>query len=104
MDFVEKSRLNDFPAVDSQQHYVGTIHFRALRDLMYNPTLGNLVTAGDLVDSDIVAIRPSMPLPEVLERCQQHHLGAISVVDENNHLIGIVEQRDLFRAMHIRQA
>ena len=103
LDFVEKSRLNDFPVVDSQQHYVGTIHFRSLRDLMYNPTLGNLVTAGDLVDSDIVAIRPFMPLPEVLERCQQHHLGAIGVVDENNRLIGIVEQRDLFRAMHIHQ-
>ena len=102
MHFIEVSRLNDFPVIDAQKRYVGMVSFQSIRDLMYSPALTNLVTAADLADMDILPVTPDMSGSRILELFHRHHLSALAVVDDaqTNHLIGIVEQRDVLRAMH----
>ena len=48
MHFVERSRFNHFPVVDEDNVLVGVIHFADLRDILYDPAIRDLITAGDL--------------------------------------------------------
>ena len=102
MHFIEVSRLNDFPVIDAQKRYVGMVSFQSIRDLMYSPALTNLETAADLADMDIFPVTPDTSGSRIMELFHRHHLSALAVVDDaqTNHLIGIVEQLDLLRAMH----
>ena len=105
LHFIERSRFNDFPVADSDSRYVGLVSLSTIQDLMFDPAMAQLVTAGDLADQGIPAVIAEMPLPELLEVFHKHNRGAIAVVDqaETNRLTGIVEQRDVLRALHREQ-
>ncbi|MHC4663273.1 MAG: CBS domain-containing protein [Planctomycetota bacterium] len=106
LHFVERSHLTDFPVVDSEGKYIGIVHFQGIRDMVYDPTLAHLVTAFDLAEHDAPTVTPDTPLEKILDIFHEHNLGAIPVVDdlESNRLAGIVEQRDLLRALHKEMA
>ena len=103
--FVETSRLTDFPVVDAEGHYVGLVQFRNLRDLMYDPGFRPLVTASDLADPSIPAVRGDQTLPDLLRFFNDHGVAAAAVVasESDARLIGVVEERDVLRAMHIER-
>jgi len=63
--------------------------------------LGDLVTAADLADPNTRAVPVSMPLDELLAVFQAGDLGSLPVVDNpgSRRVVGIVEQRDLLRAL-----
>ncbi len=100
--FVEGSWLHDFPVVDPQRRYLGTIHFNSIRDLVYDPTFAYLVTAIDLADETAPVARLDTPLTELLELFSEHNQGALAIIDgpETKKFLGIVEQRDVLRALH----
>jgi len=102
LHFVERSRLNDFPVVDEQGGLVGVIHLSDLRRVIYDPDLRALVTAADLVASDIHLIEPNTPLAEALAAFRNCEARALPVAEsaESRRVIGVVEERDVHRAMH----
>lgn len=112
LHFVEGSRLHDFPVVDAERKYVGLVHFRTLRGLVYDPTLAHLVTAADLADETVPTVHPDRPLAELLELFHRRELSALPVVEQaetagveagtsqRKKLLGVVEQRDLLHALH----
>lgn len=104
LKFVEHSRYNHFPVIDDEDALVGVIHFSDLREMIYDPTLRDLVTAVDMVDPDARVVAMDMPLEELLEVFREEGtLGALPVVPQagGRRLVGIVEQRDLLRALHL---
>ena len=102
LHFVERSRLNDFPVVDERGEFIGVIHFSDLRRVIYDPDLRPLVTAADLVASDTEAIGPDTPLEDALAAFRKCDAAALPVVEsaESRRVIGVVEERDVHRAMH----
>lgn len=102
LSFIERSRFHDFPVVDKNGVYLGVVHFKKIRDHLYNPASANLVTAANLADKDTPVVTPETELDELLQLFHKHGLGELAVVENSatNRLIGLVEQRDLVR--HLR--
>ena len=100
--FVESSRFADFPVVDEHGDLIGVIHFRDIREIIYRPALSDLVTAADLVAADTKPVPPAMPLDDLLDEFRVGHASALPVVEseQSRRVIGVVEQRDVLRALH----
>jgi len=104
LGFVEKSQLSDFPVVDEGGELIGVIHFNELRRVVYDPALRTLVTAADLVASDTDAIEVDAPLDRALAAFRDCDARALPVSDKagSKRIIGVVEERDVLRALHLR--
>ncbi|NQU38295.1 MAG: CBS domain-containing protein [Actinobacteria bacterium] len=69
--------------------FLGVVHFqRLLRELP-----GSLV--GSLLDTDIKTVNPENGLDEVVRYFARYNLVALPVIDENDHLLGVVTVDDV---------
>lgn len=107
LDFVETSRYNHFPVVDSDGAFVGMVHFSDLREMIYDPQMRgpemrNLVTALDLANPTSPSVTLDVPLETLLEVFREADVGSLAVVESEGtrRVVGVVEQRDLLRALH----
>lgn len=102
LHIVEESRFNHFPVVDEHDGLVGVVHFGQLREIVYDPALAALVTAVDLADPDAQAVTAGMPLAEAMRVFQAGDVGSLPVIEseDSRRVVGILEQRDLLRAVH----
>lgn len=104
--FVERSQFDSFPVVDDEG-LVGMIPFADLRDIIYESSLAELVTAIDLIDPAIPPVAADESLSHALELFATHkEVGSLAVVDADGsrNVIGVIEQRDVLRAMHREQS
>ena len=103
LHFVESSRFNHFPVVDEEGNYVGMIHFSDIREIIYDPQLRELVTAADLADASSPTVSADLSLQELLKVFHQTDFGSLAVVEgkESRRVVGLVEQRDLLKAIHV---
>ena len=70
-------------------HFLGVVHFQAL---LREPP-GTLVSA--LIDGDLETVGPSAGLGEVVRCFATYNLVGLPVVDETNHLLGVVTVDDV---------
>jgi CBS domain-containing protein len=103
LHFVERSRFNTFPTVDEEGKLVGMVKFTDIHDIIYDPASRALITAADLADSTMPTAHVNQSLEELLEVFRDKHVSAMPVTESSDSLvvIGIVEQRDLLRALHV---
>lgn len=103
LGFVERSRLNHFFVVDADGNLVGTINFPDLRNLVFNPVLARFLKAYDMANTAPPVALADQPLKEVLEMIHEHDVGSLPVIEgeESRRLLGIIEQRDVLRALHV---
>lgn len=99
---IEHSTYSHFPVVHDNGDFAGMIHFSDVRDVIYDPSISALVTAVDLADSDSRTVPMDMPLSDLLDLFTDQNVAVLPVVErgDSNRITGIVEQRDLLRAMH----
>jgi CBS domain-containing protein len=103
--FVEHSRLGHFYVVDNEGHFVGSIDFKDLRNLVFNPALNAMLTAYDMANTAPPVALAGQPLPEVLRTFHDHDVGSLPVIEnpESRRFLGVIEQRDVIRALHVRE-
>ena len=103
LHFIERSTYSHFTVVDDESVFMGVIHFSDVRDVIYDPATRGLVTAVDLVDSAPIVVPMDMPLDELLKVFTDRNVGVLPVVEsaDDRHIVGVVEQRDLLRALHL---
>lgn len=70
-------------------HFLGVVHFQRL--LREQP--GTLVSS--LVDTDLESVDPEAPLDEVVRHFARYNLVGLPVVDNNDHLLGVVTVDDV---------
>ncbi len=101
--FVEHSRLSHFFVVDADGHFVGTINFRDLRNLMFNPMMARMLTAYDMANTAPPIALADQPLKEILDLFHEHDDASLPVIEnrESRRLLGVIEQRDVLRALHV---
>jgi CBS domain-containing protein len=57
-----------------------------------------MITVGDIMTPHPITLPPDAGIQQAREVCKQHGIRHIPVVDENNTLVGLVSDRDIFRA------
>ncbi|MCH7526734.1 MAG: CBS domain-containing protein [Planctomycetes bacterium] len=102
LHFVERSRFNHFPVVDDDGDFLGMIHFADLRGIIYDPFMRDLVTAVDLAAADTPTVSAEATLEELLEVFEESGAASLAVTESgiSRRVIGLVEQRDLLRALY----
>ena len=103
LHFIERSTHSHFPVVRENGELAGVIHFADVRDVIYDPILRDLVTAIDLADPNAVSVKTDVTLTDLLEVFKHQNVAVLPVVDDHDSkkIIGLVEQRDLLRALHL---
>ncbi len=106
LHFVEKSNYGHFPVVHESGQFAGMIHMSELRDLIYDPTLRDLVTAVDLTDGNARVVPVDASLEAVLPVFAEANVSMLPVTehDDSLHIVGVVEEKDVLKALHIVQA
>ncbi len=88
--------------VDDEGHLVGIVNDRALVRLLSErrrhqtdpvPTVGRVMT------SPVITTQADQPLEEAANMMAVHRVGALLVVDKENHPVGIITDRDLYRIL-----
>ncbi len=102
LHFIERSTFSHFPVVDHEGHFIGVIHFSDIRDVIYDPSLRTLVTAIDLADPSRAVVPIDIPLNDLMEIFSTENAEVLAVIesDERKRVVGIVEQRDVLKAIH----
>jgi len=102
LNFIERSTHSHFPVVCEDGKLIGVIHFSDVRDVIYDPVMRDLVTAVDLADPKSRVVSPEVTLEELAQFFAEDNVAVLPVAneEESRRIVGLVEQRDMLRALH----
>jgi acetoin utilization protein AcuB len=97
-DIMEDKNMHHLPVVDAAGEVVGILTRRdlqlAARHFQEAP-----VEVAEVMHTPVSTIKPDTKLSEAAAMMMEQHIGGLPVMDDNNHIIGIVTETDLFRAL-----
>jgi CBS domain-containing protein len=102
--------VRHIPVVDGEQHVVGIISDRDVRTALGDPLEalhGDFPEIDELKVAGVMTTRPSTvredaPLGEAARHFIDERIGALPVVDADDHLVGILSYVDVIRALQER--
>jgi CBS domain-containing protein len=103
---IAHSRYDRFPVVDERSHFIGMIDYTEIRNLLFEPSLAQLVVASDLATPAHHAIDPEQTLREAMKTLQRHrNISFFPVIhpEEPEHLLGILNQNDVLAAFRRKE-
>mgnify|MGYP001187796560 CR=1 FL=1 len=98
---IAHSRYDRFPVVDETNRFVGMIDYTEIRNLLFEPSLAQLVVASDLAAPALHAVAPEETLREAMKTLKKHqNISYFPVLDpeDPDHLLGILSQNDILAA------
>jgi CBS domain-containing protein len=98
---IAHSRYDRFPVVDQEDRFVGMVDYSEIRNLLFEPSVAQLIVASDLVHTARAQLNPDQSLRQALEVVRQHpDISYFPVVDPDrgSSLLGILSQNDLLAA------
>src|SRR5436305_3149644 len=84
--------------VDDEKHLVGVVSLREL--VVAEPT----TRLKDLMDDDVIKVKTDADQEEVARIIAKYDLLGVPVVDEENHLVGLITVDDVIDVIHEEQA
>src|SRR5262245_49918085 len=61
----------------------------------------NTMLAIDVMTAPVVSVSPGTPVSQIAKLMLKAHISAVPVVDENQHVVGLVTEGDLLRRWEI---
>ncbi len=61
-----------------------------------------MVEARSLMTKKIITVKPEMPIQAAYEEMKEHGIRHLPVIDHTGKLVGMISERDLLRASHVR--
>ena len=126
-DLLLKSHHHGVPVVDEDNRLVGIVTDSDLVDRTKKVHLPTMITildtlipiggfkqysedlrkatatsAGDLCTRDVDYVLPGAELDEVATLLSEHHIHMVPVLDEEEHLLGVITNTDIIRALQDR--
>ena len=86
------------PVVDTHDRFKGVISYEEVKNTLYDPTLRDLVIAGDLTSAVGDPLGPDSSLAAALEVMDRYSVNSWPVV-EGQRLLGMVSRPDLYSLM-----
>jgi len=98
---ISHSRYDRFPVVDREGKFAGMINYTEIRNMVFEPSLAQLVVASDLVSPKHYALFPDQTLREAMKSLQLHRdISYFPVIDPDqpDRLFGMLSQNDVLAA------
>jgi CBS domain-containing protein len=99
------------PVVDGENHPIGMLSDRDIRRVVGDPRRAKLderaavastrhMRVGHVMTAKVATVAQTQPFSEVIEALLDHRVGALPVVDTEDHLVGIISYLDALKAAH----
>ena len=103
LDIMEANHYHRIPVVDDNNHLLGLLTAGNIKQSNANSSLSvfelnyllNKLMASDVMIKDVVTVNPDALLEEAASILREHEIGCLPVI-ENNILVGIITQNDIF--------
>lgn len=97
-ELMDRHTLRHLPVLDEHQHLVGIL---AERDLALAAThyLQCNVEITEVMHRDVITATPEMPIEEAALLMARHHIGGLPVVGDNETVVGIITETDIFKSI-----
>jgi Kef-type K+ transport system membrane component KefB/predicted transcriptional regulator len=95
------TRYDRLPVVDNEGRFMGVIKYADVSEVLFDPSLRNLIVAGDLASDKHPALTPRDNLQKAMDELKAHpDASYLLVVDEDNAdtLVGVVRHNDVLSA------
>ena len=83
------------PVLDAEGRFAGIVSYDEVKNALYDPTLRDLVIAGDLATPVDDPLDPDAPLPSALELMDRHQVHSWPVV-RDGRLLGMMRRSDAY--------
>jgi CBS domain-containing protein len=98
---IAHSRYDRFPVVDDAGHYIGMIDYAEISNLLFEPSLAQLIVASDLASPTPHTVGPDETLREAMKTLQMNrNISFFPVInpEQPQELLGILGKNDVFAA------
>lgn len=103
LDIMETNHYHRIPVVDDNNHLLGLLTAGNIKQSNANSSLSvfelnyllNKLKASDVMIKDVITVNPDALLEEAASILREHEIGCLPVI-ENNILVGIITQNDIF--------
>ncbi len=97
LGIMQYHHLRHLPVVDPGGHVVGIL---AERDLLLAASrhLHAGMEVSEVMHRDVVTVNPETAVSDAATLMSRYHFGSLPVVDDNNDIVGIITESDIFRA------
>jgi len=101
-EMMKQENVGPIPVVDSQQtkKLIGIVTDRDLAIKVVGAGLDpNTTKVQQVMSTDVVTCHPDDSVDMAMHEMEKHQLRRIPVVDNNDHIMGIIAQADIFTRM-----
>lgn len=101
LDHIEHSHDNTYPVVNEDNVLIGVVRYTDMRDVLFEPTANDLITAADLAVPARLVLNQDQTLGEAWRMFREGPDDCLPVVAtaSSNQYFGVVRQRDLLRIL-----
>lgn len=106
---MRERKIRRIPIVDKDQKLVGIVSERDLLHAEPSPATSLSVwemnyllwklKLGDVMTKQVIAVTPSTTLQDAASLMIKHKIGGLPVIDTNEHVIGVITETDIFKAL-----
>ena len=107
MRLLKENKIRRLPVTDGHGHIIGIVTEKDLKSAM--PSMATTldiweihaalekVKVEEIMTKDVITVRDNEPLEGAARIMADRKVGALPVLDENGHLVGIITESDIFR-------
>lgn len=97
LTLMQEHAMHHVPVLDASDKLVGVL---AERDLLLALAhyLQSAIEVAEVMHRDVVTATPDMPITEAAMLMVDHKIGGLPVIGDNQRVVGIVTETDIFRA------
>jgi acetoin utilization protein AcuB len=97
LTMMQERRLHHLPVVDAQGHLVGILGERDLL-LAASRNMMSHIEVSEVMHRNVITATTTMTLAEAATLMVRHAIGGLPVVDEEQNIVGIITETDIFKA------
>lgn len=109
LKLMRERKIRRIPIVDKDQKLVGIVSERDLLHAEPSPATSLSVwemnyllwklKLGDVMTKKVIAVTPLTTLQDAASLMIKHKIGGLPVIDTNEHVIGVITETDIFKAL-----
>ena len=97
-EVMEQNNFHHLPVVNSEKEVVGVVSLRDLQ-MAARRFVESPVEISEVMHTPVLTARSGDTLSNAVEMMADNRFGCLPILDDNNHVMGMLTETDLFRVL-----